>query len=40
MNSAGHRANMLNPAFTNIGIAVAIGSNGYKYWTMDLAAPR
>ena len=40
MNSPGHRANMLNPAYTNIGIAVAIGSNGYKYWTMDLAAPR
>ncbi|MCE9623055.1 MAG: CAP domain-containing protein [Actinomycetia bacterium] len=40
MNSPGHRANMLNPAYTNIGIAVAVGSNGYKYWTMDLAAPR
>ena len=40
MNSPGHRTNMLNPAYTNIGIAVAIGSNGYKYWTMDLAAPR
>ena len=40
MASAGHRANILNPAFTDIGIAVAIGSNGYKYWTMDLAAPR
>ena len=40
MNSPGHRANMLNPTYTNVGIAVAIGSNGYKYWTMDLAAPR
>ena len=39
MNSPGHRVNMLNPAYTNIGIAVAIGSNCYKYWTMDLAAP-
>ena len=39
MGSAGHRANILNPVFTEIGIAVATGSNGYKYWTMDLAAP-
>ncbi|MBI4883513.1 MAG: CAP domain-containing protein [Actinobacteria bacterium] len=40
MASPGHRANILNPAFTEIGIAVAVGPNGYKYWTMDLAAPR
>jgi len=40
MNSPGHRANILNPAYTHIGIAVATGSNNYKYWTMDLAAAR
>ncbi len=40
MNSPGHRTNMLNPAYTHIGVAVAIGSNGLKYWTMDLAAAR
>lgn len=40
MNSPGHRTNMLNPSYTNIGIGMAIGSNGAKYWTMDLAAPR
>ncbi len=38
MASSGHRANILNPTFTSIGIAVAIGSNGYRYWTMVLAA--
>jgi uncharacterized protein YkwD len=40
MASAGHRANILNPAFTHIGVAVAVGTNGYLYWTMDLAAPQ
>jgi len=40
MNSPGHRTNMLNPSFTHIGIAVAVASNGYKYWTMNLATPR
>ena len=40
MNSPGHRDNILNPSFTHIGIGMAIGANGYKYWTMDLAAPR
>jgi len=40
LNSPGHRTNMLNPAYTHIGIAVATASNGYMYWTMDLAAPR
>lgn len=40
MNSPGHRNNMLNPAFTHIGIGVAVGSNNAKYWTMNLAAPR
>lgn len=40
MNSLGHRLNMLNPVFTNIGIGMAVASNGAKYWTMNLAAPR
>ena len=38
MNSPGHRANMLNPVFTHIGVEMAIASNGRVYWTMDLAA--
>ena len=38
LNSPGHRVNMLNPAFTGIGVGVAAGPNGVLYWTMDLAA--
>ncbi|MEU1757315.1 CAP domain-containing protein [Micromonospora matsumotoense] len=38
MNSSGHRANILNCAFTEIGVGVA-SSNG-PYWTQDFAAPR
>jgi uncharacterized protein YkwD len=37
MNSAGHKANILNPAFVHIGVAAAKGKNGAIYWTMDLA---
>jgi uncharacterized protein YkwD len=40
MNSAGHRANILNPAFVNIGLAAVKSAKGTIYWTMDLAAPR
>ncbi len=40
MGSAGHRANILNPAFTDIGVAAVQGADGVTYWTMDLAAPR
>ncbi|TBL31668.1 CAP domain-containing protein [Verrucosispora sp. SN26_14.1] len=38
MNSEGHRANILNCAFTEIGVGVA-SSNG-PYWTQVFAAPR
>lgn len=38
MGSAGHRANILNGSFTTIGIGVATGSDGRRYWTMVLAA--
>lgn len=40
MNSPGHRTNMLNARYTNIGIGMAVAANGAKYWTMNLAAPR
>ncbi len=33
MNSTGHRANILDPDFTAIGIGYYQGSNGVKYWT-------
>ncbi|MEU0150746.1 CAP domain-containing protein [Micromonospora fulviviridis] len=38
MNSPGHRANILNCSFTQIGVGVA-RSNG-PYWTQDFATPR
>ncbi|MGC5050612.1 CAP domain-containing protein [Micromonospora sp. DT48] len=38
MNSPGHRQNILNCAFTEIGVGVA-SSNG-PYWTQVFAAPR
>jgi uncharacterized protein YkwD len=37
MGSSGHRANILNPAFTQIGVASATAANGTRYWTMVLA---
>ena len=40
MNSSGHRANILNGSFTQIGIGLAYSANGTPYWTMDLARPR
>lgn len=40
MGSESHRANILNPAITSIGIGAVTGSNGVIYWTMDLAAAR
>ena len=36
LNSAGHRANILNPAFTGIGVGVTASADGTLYWTMDL----
>jgi len=40
MGSEGHRANILNPNMTSIGIGAVTGTNGVIYWTMDLAAAR
>ena len=33
MNSPGHRANILNPDFTKLGLGVAKDSNGTLYWS-------
>lgn len=41
--SPGHCANLMNPAFTEIGLACVPGSAATtypNYWTLDLAAPR
>lgn len=35
MNSAGHRANILNSSFTKIGVGVAQNSSGRYYWTQQ-----
>ena len=40
MNSSGHRANILNGNFTEIGVGLAYASDGRPYWTMVLARPR
>ncbi len=39
MNSAGHKANILNARFVHIGIGAISNAKGVVYWTMDLAAP-
>ena len=38
MGSSGHRANILNAAFTTIGVGAEPGRDGRLYWTMVLAA--
>jgi spore coat assembly protein SafA/uncharacterized protein, YkwD family len=35
MNSTGHRANILNPQFNEIGVGVAKTSSGVIYWTQE-----
>jgi len=35
MNSAGHRANLLNASFTHVGVGQVAGSGGTPYWTQD-----
>ncbi len=40
MGSAGHRKNILNQAFTQIGVGYAVDSRGTKYWTQMFIKPR
>ena len=40
MNSSGHRANMLNPELTEIGVAYVAGGFYEHYWTALFATPR
>jgi uncharacterized protein YkwD len=35
MHSAGHRANILNCAFNDIGVGYAVSDTGDTYWTQD-----
>ncbi len=39
MNSPGHRANILNPAFTEVGFGVAMRADGTTYWTACFGRP-
>ena len=39
MNSPGHRANILNSTFTQIGIGLAYAADGTPYWAMELGRP-
>ena len=39
MNSPGHRANILNGTFTQIGIGLAHAADGTPYWSMELGRP-
>jgi uncharacterized protein YkwD len=39
MNSPGHRANILETRYTKVGIGVAFGANGMKYFAVIFAGP-
>jgi uncharacterized YkwD family protein/spore coat assembly protein SafA len=39
MNSAGHRANILSAAYTQIGVGAAKAANGTLYWTQMFIRP-
>jgi len=39
MNSPGHRANILNPNFTEIGVGYVTDSNGTTYWVQHFIRP-
>jgi uncharacterized YkwD family protein/spore coat assembly protein SafA len=39
MNSSGHRANILSPIYTQIGVGAAKKSNGTLYWTQMFIKP-
>ncbi|MGE5628386.1 MAG: SafA/ExsA family spore coat assembly protein [Solirubrobacterales bacterium] len=39
MNSTGHRANILNPSYTEIGVGLAKNKNGTCYWTQMFMKP-
>jgi len=39
MNSAGHKANILNCGFKNLGVGVAADAQGSLVWTQDFASP-
>lgn len=40
MNSSGHRANILNCAFRDLGVGLAYDAGHRPYWTQDFGTPR
>lgn len=40
MNSSGHKANILNCAFRDLGVGVAADAGGTLLWTQDFATAR
>lgn len=40
MNSSGHRANILNPRYTELGVGYAVDSEGHPYYAQVFARPR
>lgn len=40
MNSSGHRANILNSTFTEIGVGLAVNKSGQNYWTQMFIKPQ
>ena len=40
MQSTGHRANILNGQFTEVGLGVAANERGMRYWTQVFALPQ
>ena len=40
MNSSGHRANILNPAFRDLGVGLAYNGSGRPYWVQSFGARR
>lgn len=40
MNSAGHRANILNPGYTEFGVGYALDGAGHPYYAQLFARPR
>lgn len=39
MNSPGHRANILSPSYSQIGVGFAKNKNGVCYWTQEFIKP-
>ncbi len=39
MNSPGHRANILNPAFTKAGIGIVLSDDGNRYFAIVFSGP-